>query len=100
MREDKLEYEELQDEETSFVAFNEKGDETTYEVLFTFEEEETGKSYIVYTDNTVDDNGRTRVYAASFTLTESGTRNLSPLVNEQEMKIIENALEALRQEFM
>ena len=33
---------------------DENGREVVYDVLFTFESEETGKNYIVYTDNQKD----------------------------------------------
>ena len=35
----------------SFSMIDDKGNETVYDVLFTFESEETNKNYIVYTDN-------------------------------------------------
>ena len=36
----------------TFSMLDENGREVVYDVLFTFESEETGKNYIVYTDNT------------------------------------------------
>ena len=36
-------------ERMTFKAINNEGVEVQYEVLFTFESEETGKKYIVYT---------------------------------------------------
>lgn len=36
------------------------------ETLFTFESTETGRSYIVYTDNTTDEDGNTTVYASIY----------------------------------
>ena len=38
-----------------FKLKDEFGKETTYDVLFTFDNEETNKSYVVYTDNSLDD---------------------------------------------
>ena len=38
----------------SFSMIDENGNEVVYDVLFTFENEETQKNYIVYTDNTFD----------------------------------------------
>ena len=45
------------EEKNIFQVLDENGKEVTCEVLFTFDSEETGKSYIVYTDNTTDDDG-------------------------------------------
>ena len=48
---------EMLEESMTFKVKNEEGVEIECEVLFTFESDETGKNYIVYTDNTVDDEG-------------------------------------------
>ena len=38
-----------------FTLIDEEGKEVVYDVLFTFDSEETNKSYIVYTDNSTDE---------------------------------------------
>ena len=43
---------ELQDNQLFFT--NDKGEEVVCDILFTFDSEETKKSYIVYTDNSKD----------------------------------------------
>ena len=40
-----------------FTIVNDKGEEIECEILFTFDSDETKKSYIVYTDNTLDEEG-------------------------------------------
>ena len=47
--------------ENTFKMITEDGKEVTCNVLFTFDSEETGKSYIVYTDNTKDERGMLRL---------------------------------------
>ena len=47
----------------SFTMLDENGKEVVYEVLFTFESDETGKNYIAYTDNARDESGNIQVYA-------------------------------------
>ena len=37
-------------ENNSFTMLNEAGEEVKYDVLFTFDNEETNKSYIAYTE--------------------------------------------------
>ena len=44
-----------------FEIFNDKGEKLTCNALFTFESDETGKNYIVYTDNTIDEKGNKKV---------------------------------------
>ena len=45
---------------------DEKGNEVIYDVLFTFESDETNKNYIVYTNNTKDERGNVEVYASIY----------------------------------
>ena len=42
------------------------GKETECEVLFTFDCEETGKSYVGYTDHSFGTNGRKNIYVSSY----------------------------------
>ena len=43
-----------------------KNETVECDVLFTFDNNETNKSYIVYTDNSKDELGNIRVYANTF----------------------------------
>ena len=54
------------DGKNQFKLRDEYGKETVYDVLFTFDNEETNKSYIVYTDNSLDDKGNVQVYASIY----------------------------------
>ena len=45
------------DNKGKFTITNEEGKELECEVLFTFDSDEFKKSYIVFTDGTLDDNG-------------------------------------------
>ena len=47
----------MKSEEMTFKVLSDEGKEIECEVLFTFESEETGKNYIVYTDNSIDEDG-------------------------------------------
>ena len=49
-----------------FTVIDEKGQKIMCEVLFTFESDETKKNYIVYTDNSLDENGNVKVYASIY----------------------------------
>lgn len=52
----------------SFFAVDDKGNLLKCEILFAFNSDISGdkRSYIVYTDNTVDEEGATRVFAGYF----------------------------------
>ena len=84
-------------EKKKFIVRNDKGKEIECEPLFTFESEETKKNYIVYTDNTVDKAGNTKVYASIYNITDKG-QELLPIKTEKEWKIIETILESIQEE--
>lgn len=86
------------EERKIFTVKNEEGKEIECEVLFTFESEETDKSYMAYTDNTTDEDGSVRVYAAIYE--EAGDNfNLKPIETEKEWKIVETILDEVQTEF-
>ncbi len=70
---------------------NDKGESIDCDVLFTFDSDETNKSYIAYTDNTKDEAGNVRVYANTYDPTGKDL-SLQPLTSEKEWKVIENIL--------
>ena len=80
-----------------FKLKDEFGKETTYDVLFTFDNEETNKSYVVYTDNSLDDEGNVQVYASVYH-PNSDNNNLDPVETEKEWQIIDNILETIQEE--
>lgn len=85
----------MQEERMTFKVKDKDGKEVECEVLFTFESEETKKNYMVYTDNTVDEEGNTKVYASIYT-PDTETTVLEPIETEKEWKIIETILEELQ----
>ena len=82
-------------ERMTFKVNGENGEVIECEVLFTFESEETKKNYIVYTDNTTDEEGNTKVFASTYTPGEDPT-TLLPIETEIEWKIIEAILEEVQ----
>ena len=82
----------MKDETMTFKVINDEGKEIECEVLFTFESDETKKNYIVYTDNTLDEEGNTKVYASIYNPDQDETK-LLPIETDKEWKIIETILE-------
>ncbi len=80
-----------------FTMIDEKGNEIVYDVLFTFESEETNKNYIVYTDQSKDEKGNIQVYASIYD-PENPNSKLEPIETEKEWKVIETILETLQEE--
>lgn len=85
------------EEKSTFQVLDENGNEVTCEVLFTFDSEETKHSYIVYTDNTTDEDGNVRVYASIFDPNAENTE-LKPIETDREWKIVETILESIQEE--
>ena len=81
----------------SFTLIDENGNEVEYDVLFTFESEETNKNYIVYTDQTKDDAGNIQVYASIYDPNDPNSK-LEPITTDKEWKVIETILSTLQEE--
>jgi uncharacterized protein YrzB (UPF0473 family) len=84
-------------EEMTFKVTNDEGKEIEYEVLFTFDSDETKKSYMAYTDNTKDEMGNIKVYASAY-IPGGETTELLPIETDKEWKIIETILKELQEE--
>ena len=64
------------------------GKEIKCNVLFTFDSDDTKKSYIVYTDNTKDELGNIKVYANTYDpYSDSG--DLGEIKTQEEWNLIE-----------
>ena len=85
------------EEKNTFTVMDDNGKEVVCEVLFTFDSEETKKSYIVYTDNSRDEEGNIQVFASIYDPKQDNPR-LEPIETEQEWKIIETILNTLQDE--
>ncbi len=83
--------------ENTFKVIDREGKEIEFEILFTFESDETKKNYMVYTDNTKDDEGNTKVYASVFN-PEAEPLELLPVETEREWKIIETIITSITEE--
>ena len=73
------------------VIKNDKGEVLECDVLFTFDSDETGKSYIAYTDNTKDEQGNIKVYANIYDPNGESLK-LEPITTDKEWKAINNIL--------
>lgn len=85
------------DKENKFKVIDKDGKEIEFEVLFTFESDETKKNYMVYTDNTKDEQGNTKVYASVFN-PDAEVLELLPVETEREWKIIETIITSITEE--
>lgn len=83
--------------ENTFKMVTEDGQEVTCNVLFTFDSEETKKSYIAYTDNTYEEDGSIKAYAAVYH-PEDLNKGFEPIETEKEWKVVETILQTIQEE--
>lgn len=67
------------------------GKDIVYKVLFTFDSDETNKTYIVYTDGEKDSNGNIKAYTLCY-VTNDPKKTLLEVNNEKELNTIMNLL--------
>ncbi len=84
----------------TFTMIDKNGNTLVCTILFTFDSEETNKSYVVYTDNSKDASGNTQVYAGTYSQEEMANENvqLGDIETDKEWKVIENILSVIQEE--
>lgn len=65
--------------------------EVECEILFTFDCEETGKSYLGYTDHSFGSNGRKNIYVSSYDPVV-GTGKLGDITSAYELEMVQEVL--------
>jgi len=88
---------EKMEEKNTIKVYDEDGNVVVCDILFTFDNDETKKSYIVYTDNTKDKDGKVQVYASIYDPNDE-TKKLEEIKTEKEWKVIDTILETLQEE--
>lgn len=74
---------------TSINIENKKKNTEQFDVLFTVNSDDTKKDYIVYTDNTLDEDNNLKAYAAIY----DETGKLTQIKDDREWKTIEELIE-------
>ena len=84
----------MEEKSSSIILIDESGQEHKFDVLFTFDSDETNKSYIVYTDHEKDDDGKEKVYASVYDK-DGIDKNLYEIETEAEWDTIFNILKSI-----
>ncbi|MFD1419027.1 DUF1292 domain-containing protein [Companilactobacillus keshanensis] len=77
------------------ILSDDQGNEETYKILFTFDSEDYGKSYVVLYPKDVEDSSEIEVQAFSFTPDENGdvdAGELDPIEDDEEWDMIQEVL--------
>ncbi|MCD7809107.1 MAG: DUF1292 domain-containing protein [Erysipelotrichaceae bacterium] len=77
-----------------FIVINDEGLEVEYDILFTFDSDDTGKSYIVYTDYSKDDEGNIQVYSSVYD-PKLENPQLEEIKTAKEIKVINDMLNTM-----
>ena len=85
----------LKSAKSTFTIINDEGVEVDCEILFTFDNTKNGKSYIIYTDNTEDEEGNTKLFASIYKPSLENSV-LMPIESEEEWATIEAILGELQ----
>lgn len=79
--------------ENQLVFVDENQNEVLCDILFTYESEEFGKSYVFFSPvSSEDEDGNREVAVASFKQTEEGMGELEPVETDEEWDLLEEVL--------
>ena len=76
------------------IQIEKDGKTVDCDILFTFDCEQTMKSYIGYTDNSIADNGRKNIYVSSFDPLKP-LMKLEDITDERGLEMIDDVLKQI-----
>ena len=84
-------------EENEKIVVLKDGKEVECDILSTFDSEDTGKSYIGYTDNSIASNGRKNIFVSSFDPI-IGTGSFEDVTDPRELEMVQDVLMQIDEE--
>lgn len=90
----------MQDEGLTFTMKQEDGRNVVYEILFFYESGREGMDYVIYTDNTFDEKGYSKIYASICTsdIKLGADCELLPIESDREWRLIQRMLDKMAEE--
>lgn len=85
-------------DQNAFVVIDENGKEIECEVLFTFESEDFGKSYVLYFEKTESEEEQVEIFASSYDPSKENGGELMPVETDEEWEMIEEMLNTFSEE--
>ena len=79
------------------IQIEKNGETIDCDVLFTFDSEDTMKSYIGYTDHTFGSNGRKNIYVSAYNPLKAKIE-LEDITDERELKMVSEVLNQIDKE--
>ena len=81
-------------ENDEVVMIRRDGSKVQLDKLITFDDEANNKSYIIYTDNSKDENGNVRISASIVKDSKNPNSELEEIKTDREWKIIDTVLKS------
>ena len=79
------------------IIIEKDGKKVEYKILFTFDSEDTMKSYVGYTDDSIGSNGRKNIFVSSYSPFD-GKKALESITDEKELAMVNEVLEQIDRE--
>ncbi len=76
------------------IIVNEKNEKKEFAILMTFDIKEKNKSFVIYTDYSVNRNGNTRIFASIYH-PEDPNNKIEEIVEEDELKVVNEYVKKL-----
>ena len=86
-------------ERMQFERIDNDGKKVTYEVIATYHNDDDNKDYIIYTDNTFDENKKLKVYYALYEMIDDNIKIIEAKTNEEKkvgLELIKTIIEELK----
>ncbi len=83
----------MENEKKILTIIHTNNEKQEYEILKTFHWSKTDKNYIIYTDNTLDENGSLNIYAKTYHTGD--TTHLDEITTNEEWQNVEKQLKKL-----
>ncbi len=80
-------------QDLSFIATNKDGKKVKYQTIATYQDEETKKNYIIYTDNSYDGKGKLKIFYSLFESVDNNI-DLFEITSQEDKKV---ALEIIKE---
>ena len=73
------------------ILLDKDGNKFDYKILFSFDIEKNNKTYIIYTDNSKDSDGKLNFYRACYLINDN-SHHLLPIETQEENNLIDSLL--------
>ena len=86
-------------ERMQFIKTDKKGNKVVCETIATYHDEDDNKDYIVYTDNTFDENNKLKVYYSLYEMLDKNIKLIEIKTNEERkigLELVKSILEDLK----